>query len=234
SSGRSVTFVQGRGDEPAWEGLQHAGLRTPLRLEHVMASAAIPILFPAVPLIGEFFCDGSVGQAAPLAPAIRLGARAAFVIGLKTRYRDERPAPATQPYPSVAEVSGLLLDTIFQDQLEADADQLARINSLLDALPAHTPAPQSLRPVDLLVLRPRRDLATLSRGLSTTLPRQVRRIVDGIGGRHEGAAEFLSYLLFEPEFTSQLVELGYEDLGAQWPEIERFFAKLERRADAAD
>ena len=234
NSGRSVTFIQGLGDEPAWEGLKHAGLRTPLRLEHVMASAAIPILFPAVPLIGEFFCDGSVGQAAPLAPAIRLGARAAFVIGLKTRYRDVRPAPASQPYPSVAEISGLLLDTIFQDQLEADADQLARINSLLDALPAHTPAPQSLRPVDLLVMRPRRDLATLSHGLSTTLPKQVRRIVDGIGGRREGAAEFLSYLLFEPEFTSQLVELGYEDLGAQWPEIERFFAKLERRADAPD
>jgi NTE family protein len=88
--------------------------------------------------------------------------------------------------------------------------------------------------VDLLVMRPRRDLATLSRGLSTTLPKQVRRVVDGMGGRREGAAEFLSYLLFEPEFTSQLVELGYDDLGAQWPEIERFFAKLERRPDGTD
>lgn len=231
NSGRSVTFVQGRSDEPAWEGTQHAGLRTPLRLEHVMASAAIPILFPAEPLIGEFFCDGSVGQAAPLAPAIRLGARAAFVIGLKTRSRDSGPLAAARPYPSVAEVSGLLLDTIFQDQLEADADQLARINGLLEALPADTPAPLSLKPVDLLLLRPRRDLATLSRGLSASLPKQVRRIVDVIGGRREGAAEFLSYLLFEPEFTSQLVELGYEDLGAQWPEIERFFAKLERPRD---
>ena len=233
-SGRSVTFIQGRSDESAWEGPQHAGLRTPLQLEHVMASAAIPILFPAVPLIGEFFCDGSVGQAAPLAPAIHLGARAAFVIGLKTRSRDATPVTVARQYPSVAEVSGLLLDTIFQDQLEADADQLERINGLLAALPAHTPAPQSLRPVDLLVLRPRRDLATLSRGLSTSLPKQVRRIVDGMGGRREGAAEFLSYLLFEPEFTSRLVELGYEDLGAQWPQIERFFAKLERPRDGAD
>jgi NTE family protein len=228
NSGRSVTFVQGRGDEPAWEGTKHAGLRTPLRLEHVMASAAIPILFPAVPLIGEFFCDGSVGQGAPLAPAIRLGARAAFVIGLKTHARDARAVITGQPYPSVAEVSGLLLDTVFQDQLEADADQLARINGLLDALPAQTPAPMSLRPVDLLLLRPRRDLATLSRGLATSLPREVRRIVDSLGGRREGAAEFLSYLLFEPSYTSQLVALGYEDLGAQWPEIERFFAELER------
>jgi NTE family protein len=228
-SNRSVTFVQGRGDEPAWEGLQHAGLRTPLGLEHVMASAAIPILFPAVPLVGEFFCDGSVGQGAPLAPAIRLGARALFVIGLKTRARDTSLVAPTRRYPSVAEVSGLLLDTIFQDQLEADADQLSRINALLGALPADTPAPESLRPVDLLLLRPRRDLATLSRGLSMSLPKEVRRIVDSMGGRREGAAEFLSYLLFEPEYTSRLAELGYEDLGAQWPDIEQFFEKLERR-----
>jgi NTE family protein len=134
----------------------------------------------------------------------------------------------------VAEVAGLLLDTIFQDQLEADADQLARINSLLEALPADTPAPLSLRPVDLLMLRPRRDLATLSRGLSVSLPREVRRIVEGMGGRREAAAEFLSYLLFEPDFTSQLVELGYEDVGAQWPEIEGFFAKLERPREGTD
>ena len=234
ASGRSVTFIQGRGDEPAWQRPQHAGLRTSLGLEHVMASAAIPILFPAVLLSGEFFCDGSVGQTAPLAPAIHIGARAAFVIGLKTSSRAAAPAPAGRPYPSVAEVSGLLLDTIFQDQLEADADHLARINGLLAALPAQMPAPQALRPIDLLLLRPRRDLATLSRGLATSLPRHVRRVVDGIGGRREGAAEFLSYLLFEPEFTSQLVELGYEDVGAQWPEIERFFAKLERPPSGTD
>jgi NTE family protein len=231
NSGRSVTFVQGRGDEPAWEGIQHAGLRTPLGIEHVMASAAIPILFPAESLIGEFFCDGSVGQNAPLAPALRLGARAAFVIGLKAHPRNARPVTTGQPYPSIAEVSGLLLDTIFLDQLEADADQLARINSLLAALPAQTPAPLSLRPVDLLLLRPRRDLATLSQGLSTSLPRGVRRIVDSMGGRREGAAEFLSYLLFEPGYTSQLAELGYEDVGAQWPEINRFFETLERPRD---
>jgi NTE family protein len=227
NSGHSVTFVHGRGDEPAWKGSQHLGLRGPLRLEHVMASAALPILFPAVPLAGEFYCDGSVGQVSPLAPAIHLGARAVFVIGMKTHVRQSPLVTASRQYPSVAEVAGLLLDTIFQDQLEADADQLARINGLLEALPAQTPAPQGLRPVDLLMLRPRRDLATLSRGFSAALPKEVRRIVDGMGGRREGAAEFLSYLLFEPGYTSQLVDLGREDVAAQWPEIERFFAKLE-------
>jgi NTE family protein len=234
SSGRSVTFVHGRGDEPAWHKPQHLGLRTPLRLEHVMASAAIPILFPAVHLAGDFYCDGSVGQSAPLAPAIHLGARAVFVIGMKTRSREPGPAIETRQYPSVAEVSGLLLDTIFQDQLEADADQLARVNSLLAALPADTPAPMALRPVDLLMLRPRRELASLALGHTAALPRQVRRIVEGMGGQRAGAAEFVSYLLFESSFTSQIVELGYEDVGAQWPEIDRFFTKLERTPEGTE
>jgi NTE family protein len=234
SSGHSVTFVHGRGDEPAWHALTHSGLPGPLGLEHVMASAAIPILFPAVSLGGEFYCDGSVGQSAPLAPAIHLGARAAFVIAMKTRSREPGPVVVTRQYPSVAEVAGLLLDTIFQDQLEADADQLARVNSLLAALPAQTPAPLALRPVDLLMLRPRRDLASLARGHTTSLPKEVRRIVAGMGGQREGAAEFVSYLLFESNFTSQLIELGYEDLGAQWPEIERFFTKLERPRDGTN
>jgi NTE family protein len=81
------------------------------------------------------------------------------------------------------------------------------------------------------MLRPRRDLAGLARGHAASLPKEVRRIVAGMGGQREGAAEFVTYLLFESNFTSQLIELGYEDLGAQWPEIERFFAKLERPRD---
>jgi NTE family protein len=88
--------------------------------------------------------------------------------------------------------------------------------------------------VDLLMLRPRRDLASLARGHTTSLPKEVRRIVAGMGGQREGAAEFVSYLLFESNFTSQLIELGYEDLGAQWPEIERFFTKLERPRDGTN
>jgi NTE family protein len=233
NSGQSVTFVHGHGEASAWEGPKHMGLRGPLGLEHVMASAAIPILFPAVPLTGEFYCDGSVAQTTPLAPAIHLGARAAFVIGMKTHPRKSSLVTTTRQYPSVAEVAGLLLSTIFQDQLEADADQLARINDLLAALPADTAAPLGLRPVDLLMLRPRRDLADLARGLAASLPRDVRRIVEGMGGGREAAAEFLSYLLFEPSFTSQLMELGYEDLGAQWPEIDKFFSKLERPRDSS-
>ncbi len=229
TSGQSVSFVHGGADTPTWARAQRKSSLGPLTFEHVMASAAIPLLFPAVQLGSEFYCDGSVGQGAPLSPAIHLGARAAFVIGMKNRRRAQPAVTMKTGYPSAAEVAGLLLDTIFQDQLEADADRLARVNRLLAALPLETPAPDGLRPVDLLMLRPRYDLASLARGHTAALPRQVRRIVEAMGGEREGAADFLSYLLFEPPFTSQLMELGYEDLGAQWAVIEPFFAKLERK-----
>jgi len=229
TTGWSVTFVHGRADTPNWERAQRSSSPGPLTLEHVMASAAIPILFPAVPLAGEFYCDGSVGQGAPLAPAIHLGAQAVFVIGMKTSHRPPPAVTVQTHYPSAAEVAGLLLDTIFQDQLEADADRLARVNRLLATLPLEIPAPDELKPVDLLMLRPRHDLASLALGHTRALPRPVRRIVEAMGGKREGAADFLSYLLFEPPFTSQLMELGYEDLGAQWSSIEPFFAKLERK-----
>ncbi len=230
TTGWSVTFVHGRADTPRWERAQRGSSPGPLTLEHVMASAAIPILFPAVPLAGEFYCDGSVGQGAPLAPAIHLGARAVFVIGMKNRHRAPLATTVQPQYPSAAEVAGLLLDTIFQDQLEADADRLARVNRLLAPLPLEIPPPDWLKPVDLLMLRPRHDLASLARGHTRALPEPVRRVVEAMGGKREGAADFLSYLLFEPTFTSQLMELGYEDLGAQWAAIEPFFAKLERNA----
>ncbi|MGH7537974.1 MAG: patatin-like phospholipase family protein [Gemmatimonadales bacterium] len=231
TSGWSVSFVQGTSDAPTWERASRKGVRGPLTLEHVMASAAIPILFPAVPLAGEFYCDGGVGQGAPLAPAIHLGARAVFVIGMKTRWKGQEPVAVATQYPSAAEVAGLLLGTIFQDQLEADADRLARINRLLAALPSTTPPPDGLKPVDLLLLRPRRDLASLARGHTAALSRSVRSIVKGMGGQREGAADFLSYVAFESAYTAQLMELGYEDTGAQWSQIEPFFAKLERRPD---
>lgn len=229
TTGGSVTFVHGRADTPNWRRAQRRSVAGPLTLEHVMASAAIPILFPAIPLADEFYCDGSVGQGAPLAPAIHLGARAVFVIGMKASHRAPVAVTVQPQYPSAAEVAGLLLDTVFQDQLEADADRLARVNRLLAALPPETQAPEELKPVDLLLLRPRQDLASLARGHTRALPRPVRRIVEEMGGKREGAADFLSYLLFEPPFTSQLMELGYEDLDAQWSSIEPFFAKLERK-----
>jgi NTE family protein len=230
TTGRSVTFVQGDPDTPTWERVQRIAVRSQLTLDHVMASAALPILFPAVRIGDEFYGDGSVRQMAPLAPALHLGAHAVVAIGAASPPGSKSPAHGGE-YPSVAEAMGLLFDAIFLDALEVDAERLERVNLLLGALPPGSPAPGGLRPVELLLLRPTRDLSSLAAGQGRLLPPAVRQVMRTLGGQRDAAAEFLGFLLFHPTHTSRLVEVGYEDVGAQWPAIERFFERLQR-ADA--
>jgi len=229
TTGRSVTFVQGATDTPVWERVQRSAVRTQLMLDHVMASAALPLVFPAVRIGGEFYGDGSVRQMAPLAPALHLGARAVVAIGLATPRAAASPARVAD-YPSAAEAMALLFDAIFLDALAADAERLERVNGLLAALPPDTPPPDGLRPVELLLLHPTRDLGDLAAGQGRLLPPAVRRVIRAVGGQRDAAAEFLSFLLFHPAHTSRLVDVGYEDVKTQWPAIERFFEKLERAA----
>ena len=231
TTGRSVTFVHGTADTPTWERVQRVAVRTQLTLDHVMASAALPILFPAVRIGDEFYGDGSVRQMAPLAPALHLGAHAVVAVGAASP-PGSGPQTRAGDYPSVAEAMGLLFDAVFLDALEADAERLERVNLLLGALPPGTPAPGRLRPVELLLLRPTRDLRSLAAGQDLLLPPAVRRVVRALGGQRDAASEFLGFLLFHPAHTSRLVEVGYEDVGAQWPAIERFFEKLERTGQA--
>jgi NTE family protein len=229
TTGRSVTFVQGGPGTPTWERAQRAGRLAELTLDHVMASAALPIVFPAVRLGDEFFGDGSVRQMAPLAPAIHLGARAIVAIGVRTP-RGMQPSLRTRAaeYPSAADAFGLLFDAIFLDALEADAERLDRVNALLAAARPEATPPGGLRTVELLVVHPTRNLGELAAGKTHLLPPSVRRAVRAMGGQRESAAEFLGFLLFHPDHTARLAEAGYEDVGAQWPAIERFFQKLER------
>jgi NTE family protein len=228
SSGNTVTFVQGRSGLRMWERAHRAALPTRLTIDHVMASAAVPIIFPAIRMGDEFFGDGSVGASAPLAPAIHMGARGILAIGVSSPRRGPRPAPAGD-YPSAAEVMGLLFRAIFVDGLVTDAERLERTNQLLAAIPDGAPVPAGLAPVELLVIRPSRNLSDLVAGRDALLPASMRRIVRAIGGTRAAASEFLAYLLFHPEYTTPLAELGYDDVGSQWPLIERFFARLERQ-----
>ena len=230
TSGRSVSFVQAAPEIPMWERVQRLAVRTEISFDHVMASAALPLVFPAVRIGDEFYGDGSVRQMAPLAPALHLGARAVLAIGLRTP-RTARVPTREMVSPTAAEAMGLLFDAIFLDATEADAERLDRINQILAAFPEGQPAPMGLRAVELLMLHPTRDLAALAAGKTHLLPASVRHVVRAIGGHRAGAAAMLGFLLFHPEHTSLLVEAGYEDVGAQWPVIEKFFEKLERRTD---
>ena len=224
ASGQTVTFVHGTPDTPMWRRAMRSAVRTRLTLDHVLASAALPILFPAVRLGESFYGDGSVRQTAPLAPAIHLGAQA--ILAVTQRSEPERaasPASAPRDYPTLAEVIGMLLHAIFLDALEADAERIDRINQTLARVPAGA-APDGLRPIRLLMLRPSRSLGALAATSGAKLPAAVRWAVRGMGGQGATAVDFLSYLLFDPAYTTALIELGYADGRAQWPRIEQFLA----------
>lgn len=223
-AGSVTTFVHGASDIPMWRRFQRAAVTARLTLDHVMASAAIPIVFPAVRLNGGFHGDGSVRQAYPLSPAIHLGARRILAIAAGPTPSDiTDPCPSCE-YPSAAEAIGLLLDSIFLDALDADAESLLRINRLLQSSPLPAESPGGLRPIDLLLLRPSRDLGSIAGQFSGALPPMVRFLVGGTGAKGRGGGDFLSYLLFEPPYTSRLIELGYADTCDQWPSIKRFLA----------
>ncbi len=222
-SGQTVTFVQGTDDLTMWERSQRKAVRQPLTWDHVLASAAIPLVFPAVQLGKAHYGDGSVRQAAPLAPAIHLGARRILAIGMRPVWGRRRFQRNVGEYPSAAQIIGTLFHAIFLDALDADAERLERVNRTLEALPEAS-LPDGLRPIDLLVLRPSQDLGAMARPHWNRLPPVMRSLVRSIGGRREGSADFLSYLLFDPAYTTPLMELGYEDTMANWGMIERFLA----------
>ncbi|HUL01597.1 MAG TPA: patatin-like phospholipase family protein [Gemmatimonadales bacterium] len=224
ATGDTVTFVEGRPDIPMWRRTQRYGVQARLSLEHLMASCALPILFPAVRIGDAFYGDGSVRHGAPLAPAIHLGARALLAITQHTGPTATPPAP--HDYPTLAEVTALLFHTIFLDALEADVERLERINRLIALNAQAAPNTDGLRPIQLLLLRPSRNLGDLARGLERSLPTAVRAVVRLMGGEWATAADFLSYLLFDPRYTAALIELGYTDAIAGWGPIERFLATL--------
>ncbi|GIW53379.1 MAG: hypothetical protein KatS3mg081_2734 [Gemmatimonadales bacterium] len=221
NTGQTVTFVHGAPDLVMWERAQRIAVRTKITLAHVMASSAIPIIFPAVRLDGTFYGDGSVRLTAPLAPAIHLGAGRIVAIAMRSNFVSPRDAVTSGEYPSAAALGGLLLHSVFLDALDADLERLERVNRLLRALPPGTPPPDNLRPVDIAVVRPSRDLGALARGYWPRLPLLMDLFVRGIGMDQERGADFLSYLLFEPEYTGLLIELGHQDALENWDTLAR-------------
>jgi NTE family protein len=224
TTGWTVTFVQGGEQIAMWSRAQRVAIRADITFDHLLASAAIPIVFPAVGLHHEFFGDGSVRQAAPLAPAVHLGATKILAIGMRRRRSPAVPVQiADAEYPSAAEVFGLLLHAVFLDALDTDAERLERINRTIQLLPPGAVHPEGLRRLDLLLLRPSRDLGAMAREYDVRLPPIIATVVRAMGGRRVRAADFLSYLMFDPRYTGELIALGYDDTIRQQGAIERFF-----------
>ena len=224
----AVTFFDGAEDIPPWGRSTRIGMRDRLTVDHVMASSAIPIFFPAVQLGGKYFADGCVRLTTPLSPAVHLGATRILAIGVRSPECPDRteaaPSGGNEPYPTVAETAGMLLNALFLEALESDVERFERINHTLSLVPAANMdrEPARLRSLPLLVLRPSRDLGVLAAGALERLPHIVQHLFRGLGATEATGADLLSYLAFDSEYTSKLLALGYSDTIARKDELTRF------------
>jgi NTE family protein len=207
-----------------WERPQRKSVECALRVDHVLASSALPFLFPAVEVDGAWYGDGGIRLTAPLSPAVHLGARR--IIAVSTRYarsREEADRPAITSYPPPAQVAGVLYNAIFLDQLDSDAFQLQQINRLIAHLPeAHR---EGLRHIDLLMLRPSVDLGRLANDYEPELPRAFRFLTRGLGTRETRSNDMLSLVMFQSDYIRRLIELGEADAAAKISDIRRFLGE---------
>ena len=219
ATGRNVSWCQGDGFE-TWVRPHRMGVRTALRLEHALASSALPLFFPAVQVGDGWFGDGGIGEHAPLAPAIHLGA--GRILALSTRYRG-RTGAADNEYPPPAQVLGVLFNAVFLDLLDQDAQNLERINALLRG--SDRPAAGvGLRLIRTLLVRPSRDLGSLAIDYEPKLPRFFRALVRRLGTREATNPDLVSLLLFQPDYLKRLIGIGESDADARAEEIEQFLA----------
>jgi NTE family protein len=222
TTGQSITWVQTVDRRmPMWERPQRKSQTCELRVNHVMASAALPFFFPAIEVDGAWYGDGGIRLAAPLSPAVHLGARR--IIAISTRYgrsREEADWPAMVGYPPPAQVAGVLLNAIFLDLLDSDALHLQQINQLVACLPESQRA--GLRHIELLVLRPTQDLGRLANLYEPELPSAFRFLTRGLGTRETRSNDLLSLFMFQRNYLRQLIDMGEADAARRADEIRRF------------
>lgn len=222
TTGQTVTWVQGD-DIPDWERPNRRSRRGTLRLHHVMASSALPFFFPAVDIDGKWYGDGGMRLTAPLSPAVHLGA--ARILTISTRYnrsRAEADRPVVFGYPPPGQVAGLVLNAIFLDHLDGDALQMQRINALLEECPEAGGG--MLRPLRVLVNRPSRDLGAMANDYEPRLPGTFRYMTRGLSSPGARANDFLSLVMFQPDYLQALIALGERDAEARFGEIEELLA----------
>ena len=243
-SGKAFTFIQGQLGHALWNKSRRVALRTHLTAQHILASAAIPIVFPPVPLkTGDsvaYFGDGAMRLTAPLSPAIRLGAERLFAIGvrcqesadslLRSELSTHDDYVAQLQRPPLSQICGTLMNAIFLDHLDTDIEHLNRMNHFVSAyleLEQKIPAEQQelhepMRIIQPFVVSPSADIAVIAKTLEHRMPRRIRYLMEGLGQPDAQSADLMSFLLFDKAFTRELIQLGYHDAGLRIDEIEHF------------
>jgi NTE family protein len=229
SSGESVAFFQAQEDAKAWQRSRRVGRASRISVDHLLASSAIPILFPAQKVDSQFYGDGALRQLAPLSPALHLGANRLLVIGVSGN-DTAPPRRNMMAYPSLAQVLGHILNSVFVDSLEADVERLERVNQTLSAIPAKVRKQQgiTLREVDVFKIYPSQPIDEIAAQHIKELPRTLRFFLRGSGATRSPGASAVSYLLFEPGFTRSLMSLGYRDAMSREDELRAFLSAPDR------
>lgn len=213
-SGATVVYYDGDQNIADWSKPSRLSLRAELRVEHVLASSAIPLFFPAVKINSSYFGDGCIRQITPLSPSIHLGANKIITIGIRHKNNLEQVKALTlrpNPNPPISQIGGVMMNAIFLDSLEADVERLEKMNAIVEMIGPKSP----WRYIPILSLGPSKDLGTMTTKLNQELPTFIRYFLKGIGVTGQSGLDLLSYLAFDSSYTMQVVELGYEDTMAK-------------------
>ena len=224
-SGESVSFFQGHYSIVNWQRHRRIGYRSRIGIDHLMASSAIPMIFPSVKINQEYYADGAVRQLAPISPALHLGAEKILVIGVSGEAHKRKEKVEATAYPTPASIMGHMLNAAFLDSMETDVERLQRINRTVDKIPEDVRKKHGmeLKPIELLEINPSSSMDEIAGRHVDELPRVIRLALGGSGNTSRNGSGILSYLLFSSGFCKDLIALGYKDGMARRDEIERFF-----------
>jgi NTE family protein len=221
-SGQSVTFYQGVNQIVPWKRTGRAGVPTRINIHHLLASTSLPFIFPATLIHREYFGDGSMRQIAPLGPALHLGATSILVIGVTANGIQQPERADISEYPSLAQIAGHAMNSIFLDSMEVDLERLKKINDLVEMMPDEIRERSNLKHVDVLVVSPSQPIEKIAERHAAELPWTIRLLLSLIGARQRRGGTLVSYLLSEKKFCRALINLGYQDALKRREEIMGF------------